>query len=53
MALIRALLMDLSLVVCGVDLRWFYPLLGVIGALCFVMYWPCKRVCGQSSGVHT
>ena len=37
----------------GVDLCWFYPLLGVIGALGFVMYLPCKRVCGQSSGVHT
>lgn len=24
----------------------FYPLLGVIGTLCFVMYLPCKRVCG-------
>ena len=31
----------------------FYPLLGVIGALCFVMYLPCKRVCGQNNGVHT
>ena len=37
----------------NVELQMFYPLLGVIGALCFVMYWPCKSVCGQNSGVHT
>ena len=30
----------------NVDLQLFYPLLGVIGALCLVMYFPCKRVCG-------
>lgn len=37
----------------NVELQMFYPLLGVIGALCFVMYLPCKRVCGQNNSVHT